>query len=194
MKQLLIAFLVMATLTTLHLTTTTRNLQAKKHHVAHKVARRVAKKILRKHAPSHKSFASKTTNIFDTKGATRGVALGKGNTASFAGPQGTQTEAQGTRGTKNASSFATKGHSAYDNWGRSSGKFGNTAFATKGIKNQNIKAAGQGESLGKGKSGSTIGEKGAKAHANGTKGAASGASWNGKGDNAQNSFGVANAN
>ena len=197
MKQLLIALIVLSAISCLQITTTSRTLASKKKKVAlrRKIVKKQVRKIVRKkkHVKSSKTWGSKTANVYNTKGATRGVGYGKSNVASFAGPQGVQTEAQGTRGTKNASSYATKGRSAHDNWGRTTGKFGNSNWASKGISNQDIKAAGQGQSKGKGASGSLIGEKGAKAHANGTKGASSGASWEGKGNNAQNSFGAVHA-
>ena len=198
MKHLLIFLIALSAASSLQIYTEGRSLSAKRYRKkavvhrkkAHRPAKRVVHKkkaILHKKGISSKVWGSKTADTFNTQGATAATAYGKGQTASFAGPAGVQTEAKGTRGTKNASSFATKAASAHDNWGQTIGRFGKSNWASKGVSNVDLKSAANGLTKGNGASGSQLSQKGANAHAKGTKGASSAASYNGQGNNAQNS-------
>lgn len=198
MKHLLIFLIALSAASCLQIYSEGRSLSVKRHHKrglvhrkrAHHIKRKVMvhkKKPVVKRGPSTNIWASKTADTFNTQAATQGAAYGNGQTASFAGPAGVQTEAKGTRGTKNASSFATKAASAHDNWGQTTGRFGKSNWASKGVSNVDLKSAANGLSKGNGTSGSQLSQKGANAHAKGNKGASSAASYNGQGNNAQNS-------
>ena len=203
MKHLLIFLIALSAASCLQIYTEGRTLSGRRHKkvvvhkkkaffprrkvVVHKKKVVVHKKPVHKRGPSTSTWGSKTADTFNTQAATQGVAYGKGQTASFAGPAGVQTQAQGTRGTKNASSFNTKAASAHDNWGQTTGRFGKSNWASKGVSNVDLKSAANGITKGFGASGSQISQKGANANAKGSKGASSAASYDGKGNNAQNS-------
>lgn len=192
MKHLLIFLIALSTAASLQIYTEGRSLGAqpyrKKVLVHKKVVHHKRHVVVRpKRAYSAKLWGSKSADTFNSQAATQGVAYGRGQTGSFAGPAGVQTEAKGTRGTKNASSFATKAASARDNWGQSTGRYGKSNWAEKAVSNVDLKAAANGLTKGNGASGSQISQKGANGHAKGNKGASSAASYNGQGNNAQNS-------
>lgn len=197
MKQLLIFLIALSAASCLQIYSEGRSLSMRRHNkrgLVHKKRNfhgkrnhHVHNKPAVKKGPSTNIWASKSADTFNTQAATQGLALGKGQTASFAGPAGVQTQAQGTRGTKNASSFATKAASANDNWGQTTGRYGKSNWASKGVSNVDLKSAANGLSKGNGVSGSQLSQKGANANAKGTKGASSAASYNGQGNNAQNS-------
>lgn len=193
MKHLLIFLIALSAASSLQIYTEGRSMSAKRYRkravVHRKKAHRPVKKALvhKRKGPSSNVWGSKTADTFKTQGATKATAYGRGQTASFAGPAGVQTEAKGTRGTQNASSFATKAASAHDNWGQTTGRFGKSNWASKGVSNVDLKSAANGLTKGNGASGSQLSQKGANAHAKGSKGASSAASYNGQGNNAQNS-------
>lgn len=190
MKHLLIFLIALSAASCLQIYSEGRSMAARRQHhkkAHHNKRRGVVQKKGKGKGPSTNIWSSKTADTFNTQAATQGLALGKGQTASFAGPAGVQTQAQGTRGTKNASSFATKAANAQDNWGQTTGRFGKSNWASKGVSNVDLKSAANGVSKGNGTSGSQLSQKGANANAKGSKGASSAASYNGQGNNAQNS-------
>jgi len=107
-----------------------------------------------------------------------------------AGPQGAQSHAHGTKGTKTGSSFKSDEQRAYDSWGVSNHGGHASAWGSKGTSDQQVKSNVHGQSFGNGGSGTHTGRDGAQAYAQGDKGTKTGADWKGSSNNKEDSWAV----
>ena len=159
--------------------------RARKHR---RVVRRVVRRIHRKKAAfvvgtsrnlggEANSWASKVQQGINSQANTEAAAEGNGRAQSFAGPSGAQSQAEGSLGTRTASSFNADSYNNEDSWGRSSGKGAASAWSNKSVGTQKIAAAAEGGSKGHGGSGASAGNDGSQAYGAGDRGGFSGASW-----------------
>ena len=123
------------------------------------------------------SWASKTQQGVNSVAATDAIAYGAGRTQSAAGPNGAQSQAEGTLGTNTASSFNADRYANEDSWGQSSKGGAASSYSNKSTSKQQVAAAAYGASKGFGGSGSSTGYDGSNAYGAGSYGGASGASW-----------------
>ena len=123
------------------------------------------------------SYASKTQQGVNSQAATDAIAYGAGKTQSVAGPNGAQSQAEGTLGTNTASSYNNDNYRNEDSWGQSSKGGAASSFANKSNSKQQIAAAAYGASKGFGGSGASSGNDGSQSYGTGSYGGASGASW-----------------
>lgn len=206
MKQILILLITLSAMSSIEVMTT-RNLGDTKHKVVKRkvVAKKVVhKKVTKKHVArknnnkrhnnrrNTSSWGSNSNSSNNSQGSTQGIGYGNSKVASYAGPQGVQVEAQGENGTNTGSSYVAKNNEARNDFAKSKDRYGNSSnWGNNSRSDNNVATAGKGISYGAGSSGSLLSQKGSTGHANGKKGSASGVSWTGNGNKAQNSFGDA---
>lgn len=122
--------------------------------------------------------------------ASKGQSFGKGGSTAMAGPQGAQSQAKGSKGTKTGSSFNSDETNAFDNWGVTNKNGKADAWGTKGKASQKVSSNVKADTFGKGESGTMTGRNGAQAFGNGEHGSKTGADWKGDVDSKEESFGV----
>lgn len=139
---------------------------------------------------SSNAWGQKSINNTKASGSSKGQSFGNGSSQSFAGPQGSHSLANGTKGTKTASNFKSDSKEVVDAWAVNNKNGKSSAWGNKAINEQKVDAKGAAQTFGKGNSGTKTGLDGSQAFGNGSKGTKSGASWDGQADNFGDSWGV----
>ena len=128
---------------------------------------------------SNHNWAAQANTNAKLSSTAQAESKGKGESRAIAGPQGSTSFANGTKGTKTGTSFAGEVFSSNQklNFKKQQGHFSDFAIVSNNHKN--VEARGKTCSLGKGQSGSTSGFEGAETFAHGSKGTKTAASWKG---------------